>query len=616
MGAGKTQRGATAKPPVPTQHTAPAAENKTNAKTKKDTVSSNKPPQPTAPRASKRIAARQATEPEKELVSPTQAHAESQPGNNKERVAKAAVKVSENAPTRVTRSIAAKSAAGRGGATSAVSREEGVKKATSKKKCGKKRVNNADEVGPSGKKRVKRDSPTVSTKLTYSDSSSESTDTASPPQSFIPPSNTQHHAPTPLPSRSHSNKSVVPDSAWVAHHQISSRSSSSLHTINAILGPATFIPFSPFKFTASHARTPVGQRKRRETPGKSAPFVFSFRKTVDQSPSSLQAEMMRQMETVQSDVTSDAISIDSLECCPPTPVTGAPTTIGTPEVCAGTGAPNTIGTPGAPDATVTSEECLTVAKGTPTACDTPPSIATVTSEECITGAPIDMGTPTVLYDSEATEASEDFITGPYVVESAAEETVTTTIKQVKHYVVDSVESEEVVPLIADTDSSQEDTEGESEMVFLPTTGMPPAPYADPAVSTPDEVVPPTVPTAEEVVLPTAEVPTIPTAEEVPPTIPTAEEVVPPTIPTAEEVVPPTIPTGGVPTAEEVVPPTIPTAAEPVVLPTAPSPALLTTDSEMVCGEEGEGGESEDKTGVVEGEISEEDCAGHTSSNTG
>ena len=300
--------------------------------------------------------------------------------------------------------------------------------------------------------------------------------------------------------------------------------------------------------------------------------------------------MMRQMETVQSDVTSDGISVDSLECCPPTPATGAPTTIGTPEVCADTPPPI---------ATVTSEECLTVAKGTPTACDTPPPIATVTSEECITGAPTDLGTPTVLSDSEATEtseASEECITGPYVVESAAEETVTTTIKQVKHYVVDSVESEEVVPLIADTDSSQEDTEGESEMVFLPTTVMPPAPYADPAVPTPEEVsnVPTGgVPAGREVVLST---------------IPTGG------VPTAEEVVPPTIPTGGVPTAEEVVLSTIPTAAEPVVLPTAPSPALLTTDSEMVC--EGGGGESEDKTTVVEGEISEEDCAGHTSSNTG
>ena len=354
--------------------------------------------------------------------------------------------------------------------------------------------------------------------------------------------------------------------------------------------------------------------------------------------------MMRQMETVQSDVTSDAISIDSLECCPPTPVTGAPTTIGTPEVCADTGAP---------DATVTSEECLTVAKGTPTGCDTPPPIATVTSEECITGAPIDMGTPTVLSDSEATdatEASEDFITGPYVVESAAEETVTTTIKQVKHYVVDSVESEEVIPLIADTDSSQDDTEGESEMVFLPTTVMPPAPYADPAVSTPEEGFPPTIPTAEEVVPPTiptgGEVvpPTVPTGGEVvppatptggevvpptvptggvptpeevfPPTIPTAEEVFPPTIPTGREVVPPAIPTGGVPAGREVVLSTNPTAAEPVVLPTAPSPALLTTDSEMVCEGGGGGGESEDKTAVVEGEISEGDCAGHTSSNTG
>ena len=284
-----------------------------------------------ATRASKRLAAQKAQLDKPLLTSaPARGQARQNSTANKKKTAlskndktsKAAKDDRCNGPGRVTRRNVAS-----GSAASVMSGKEGVNKATTGKR-GKGGVNAGKSLGAptSGKKRVKAPATPVNTKLNYSDCSSESMATMScpsPPPSHTPssPPTTLIHSPPHLPTPplpppqsqfQAASGDFVPECAWIANQKISSHST--LNSIDTLLGPCTF---SPFKFTAG--QTTTSGKKRQETP-RETPFVFTFKKALDNSPASLQAEMIRNMERVQSDVvSSDAISVDSLECCPPTP---------------------------------------------------------------------------------------------------------------------------------------------------------------------------------------------------------------------------------------------------------------------------------------------------------
>ena len=240
-------------------------------------TTSAKPPPPAATRVSKRIAKQVQEKEPKTRAAASRRRVETKNTSTSEHVVKR--------PTRVTRSNSGK-------------------------------VVNASAVSSGVGKRV---ATPVQTKLAYPDSSSESTDTASPPS---PPLTLTSHSAHPHSSTCHE----IPESAWIPNQHVFLRRTP-CKSVDEFLGPCTF---SPFKFTASRGgeggeavATTVqsGGRssKRRATPGK--PFVFNFRKSVDITPLSLRAEMM------QSDVTADgSVSVDSLDCdC--TPVTTAPGTM-------------------------------------------------------------------------------------------------------------------------------------------------------------------------------------------------------------------------------------------------------------------------------------------------
>ena len=219
-------------------------------------------------------------------------------------------------------------------ASGACASEHGTKRPTRVTRSNSSKVLNASAVSlGAGKKKT---ATPVQTKLSYPDSSSDSTDTASPPSP--PPTLTPHVAsspPSPPPTlTSHTahphnlTSREIPESAWIPAQHVFLRHSPS-KSLKEFLEPCTFIPFSPFKFTASRGCEAVatttlsgGGRgsKRKATPGK--PFVFNFRKSVNITPLSLRADMM-----MQSDVTADSsVSVDSLDC-DFTPVTMAPSTM-------------------------------------------------------------------------------------------------------------------------------------------------------------------------------------------------------------------------------------------------------------------------------------------------
>ena len=187
----------------------------------------------------------------------------------------------------------------------------------------------------SGKKGVKRAStPPVNAKLTYAECSSDSTDTQS---TQTPPRKMSSHINTPYP-QTQTGPNSIPDCAWVPNQHVFAPVSS-FQTADEVFGTTTF---SPFKFTAGESGGVRGS-KRKATPRK--PFVFNFRQILDhygndEVPLPLQAEAVDHvMQTtdgvtepvdhviqktdhvtepvdhvIHSDVTTDTISVDSLDC--------------------------------------------------------------------------------------------------------------------------------------------------------------------------------------------------------------------------------------------------------------------------------------------------------------
>lgn len=161
-----------------------------------------------------------------------------------------------------------------------------------------------------GKKKI-----TVPAKLVYSSSSSDS-DTTSPPMpppSATPPSSLPSCSPLPLPpsvithrGASHTPNPFPPpvsDPTWIlgAGTDMFQNRTPRSSNFDEVFGSEN--PFSPFVFTAGSKPSSVS---KKATPKK--PFAFTFKKTVNVTPLSLRAEAMC------SDVTSDAISVDSLNC--------------------------------------------------------------------------------------------------------------------------------------------------------------------------------------------------------------------------------------------------------------------------------------------------------------
>ena len=189
----------------------------------------------------------------------------------------------------------------------------------------------------SGKNGVKcASTPPVNAKLTYAECSSDSTDTQSSPTQ-TPPRKISSHMNTPYPQTQTSPNSI-PDCAWVPNQHVFAPVSS-FQTADEVFGTTTF---SPFKFTAGESGGVRGS-KRKATPRK--PFVFNFRQILDhygndEVPLPLQAEAVDHvMQTtdhvtepvdhviqttdhvtepvdhvIHSDVTTDTISVDSLDC--------------------------------------------------------------------------------------------------------------------------------------------------------------------------------------------------------------------------------------------------------------------------------------------------------------
>ena len=163
--------------------------------------------------------------------------------------------------------------------------------------------------------RSKRKKVSVPAKLGYSSSSSDS-DTTSPsipPPSATPPSSPPH-SPLPLPPSMITHRGTshisgpfpppVADPTWIlgAGTDMFQNRTPCSSNFDDVFGSEK--PFSPFVFTAGSK--PRSASKKKATPKK--PFAFTFKKTVNVTPLSLQAEAMC------SDVTSDAISVDSLNC--------------------------------------------------------------------------------------------------------------------------------------------------------------------------------------------------------------------------------------------------------------------------------------------------------------
>ena len=189
--------------------------------------------------------------------------------------------------------------------------------------------------GPSSsKKRVKIQTP-VKTQLSYSESSSDSNDTSPHPTSSTSPQSPPPppSSPPPVPH----NPGAIPDCAWVPNNHVFTRyTCTPFKSVDDILGPCTF---SPFKFTAGN---PTGCGLDKSTDGgksrrKNTPFKFSFRKTVDVTPLTLQTEA-----AVLSEATLDSVSVDSLDCsqtpvAPPvameTDPVGTTTELATSNVC-------------------------------------------------------------------------------------------------------------------------------------------------------------------------------------------------------------------------------------------------------------------------------------------